>query len=149
MSNVKPSKSGKYLTSEEWDAFKAAGITEEELQADQPFGPIIFSYTRAQAIEDGVLVDVTDLARRAGFKVSTVMTCGLVAELVEAFGPGCIEATKFAVLRQLYKVVRALPEDQPAGPRIDMKIAHIDAYSLMGPGDNGEPVLTIMLDGED
>jgi hypothetical protein len=44
---VKPSKSGKFLTAEEWDALKAVGYSEEELQADQPFGPIIFAYTRA------------------------------------------------------------------------------------------------------
>ena len=66
MSNVKPSKSGKMLTSEEWNSLRSSGFSEEELLKDQPFGPIIFSYTRAQAIEDGVLVDVTDLARRAG-----------------------------------------------------------------------------------
>lgn len=32
------------------------------MKEDNPFAdaPIIFSYTRAQAIEDGVLVDLTD-----------------------------------------------------------------------------------------
>ena len=29
------------------------------------FGPVIFSYSRSQAIEDGVLVDVTETASRA------------------------------------------------------------------------------------
>jgi type I site-specific restriction endonuclease len=29
---------------------------------------IIYSYTRKQAIADGVLIDVTELAKEAGFK---------------------------------------------------------------------------------
>jgi type I site-specific restriction endonuclease len=33
---------------------------------DPIFGEVIYSYTRAQAIEDGVLVDVTDMAKEAG-----------------------------------------------------------------------------------
>lgn len=32
------------------------------------FGPVVFSYTRAQAIEDGVLVDVSEMAKEAGIK---------------------------------------------------------------------------------
>lgn len=36
--------------------------------------PIIFSYTRAQAIADGVLIDVTARAAEVGFKVPTVVT---------------------------------------------------------------------------
>jgi hypothetical protein len=36
--------------------------------------PIIFQYTRAQAIEDGVLIDVTVQAAELGFRVHTVVT---------------------------------------------------------------------------
>lgn len=52
---------------------------EVEAMANQA-GPIIYTYTREQAIADGVLVDVTDLARGAarglpgGFTVSVAMT---------------------------------------------------------------------------
>lgn len=38
------------------------------------FGPVIHSYTRSQAIDDGVLVDVTATAQEAGFKVPTALT---------------------------------------------------------------------------
>jgi len=30
------------------------------------FGNVIDTYTRAQAIEDGVLIDVTDVAKKSG-----------------------------------------------------------------------------------
>ena len=38
------------------------------------FGEPISIYTRAQAIEDGVLVDVSVTAREAGFKFSVAIT---------------------------------------------------------------------------
>ena len=38
------------------------------------FDPVIFAYTRAQAIEDGVLVDVSDTAREAGFKIPVAVS---------------------------------------------------------------------------
>ena len=38
---------------------------------------VIYSYTRAQAIEDGVLVDVTEQAKATGFKLPTVVTDNL------------------------------------------------------------------------
>ena len=38
------------------------------------FGPVISIYSRAQAIEDGILVDVSDTAREAGFTIPVVVT---------------------------------------------------------------------------
>ena len=38
------------------------------------FGPAISAYTRAQAIEDGILVDVSDTAREAGFNIPVTVT---------------------------------------------------------------------------
>lgn len=37
---------------------------------------IIFPYTRAQAIEDGVLVDVTEQVKETGMLLPTVITVG-------------------------------------------------------------------------
>lgn len=38
------------------------------------FGPVIYAYTRAQAIEDGLLVDVSETAREAGFRWPVALT---------------------------------------------------------------------------
>ncbi len=38
------------------------------------FGPVVSSYTRTQAIEDGVLVDVSEMAQEAGFKHPVALT---------------------------------------------------------------------------
>ena len=46
------------------------------------FGPVIFAYTRAQAIEDGILVDVSQTARQAGFKIPVAVTRTVWSRLV-------------------------------------------------------------------
>jgi hypothetical protein len=46
-------------------------------EPDPIFGELIYSYTRAQAIEEGVLVDVTKMAKEAGFTCNTVVTQSL------------------------------------------------------------------------
>ncbi|HZW61272.1 MAG TPA: DUF6573 family protein [Candidatus Babeliales bacterium] len=38
------------------------------------YGDTIYSYTRAQAIEDGVLIDVSVMANEAGFRVPVAIT---------------------------------------------------------------------------
>ena len=46
------------------------------------FGDVIYAYTRAQAIEDGVLIDVTAAAREAGIKHPTALTSAVWADYV-------------------------------------------------------------------
>jgi len=143
----KPSKSGQYLNTDTWEALKAAGFTEAELQEDQPFGPIIFSYTRAQAIEDGVLMDVTPIARAAGFKLHTVITCGLLSELKSGKPEDYNVFTAiYDVLATLYRAVRAQKERDD---RVFFKSGELDLWAMVGPGDDAEPVMTVMLVGED
>ena len=45
-------------------------------------GEVIFSYTRAQAIADGVLMDVSELAQESGFRFPVAVTAGVWAECV-------------------------------------------------------------------
>ena len=47
-----------------------------DLNTDNPFSdmPVIFSYTRAQAIEDGVLIDLTEWAKETGFRYPVACT---------------------------------------------------------------------------
>ncbi len=41
---------------------------------ESPFGPVIYSYTRAQAVADGVQVEVTKTAQEAGIKFPVFLT---------------------------------------------------------------------------
>jgi hypothetical protein len=49
-------------------------MRQDSHDATNGFGPVIFSYTRAQAIADGALVDVTATAQEAGFKWPVAVT---------------------------------------------------------------------------
>jgi len=43
-------------------------------QNKSPFGPVIYSYTRKQAVADGVQVDVTKVAKEAGISFPVFLT---------------------------------------------------------------------------
>lgn len=118
---------------------------------------IIFSYTRAEAIADGVLIDVTKLAKEAGFRVPLALTHAAWAEAVAVTREDeCQEETGrlWDVLNVLrYEALRAKNESllffevliskggKPPRP-VRLK-AHI------GPGDDGASVLTVMSPNED
>jgi hypothetical protein len=155
------------LDAETWDALKASGYTEEELLAEQPFGPIISSYTRAQAIEDGVLVDLTQpstakLVREAGFTIPVAMTTTAFSEAVgpidtELPAGQSINGRLWDVLMLLRFAVR---KSGGTTDRVHFKVEVdvdgtgqnrkvVNLWALVGPGDTPDPVLTIMLEGED
>lgn len=120
---------------------------------------LIHSYTRSQAIADGVLHDVTDMAREAGFTMPVAITNGVYAECVavpeEATGQD--EAGRlWDVLSMLRHAIRS---SRGAGSSIEFAVLvrrsdnaparPVQLYSVCGPGDHAEPVITIMLPGED
>jgi hypothetical protein len=137
---------------------------------------VIHSYTRAQAIADGVLVDVSELAKEAGFRFPVAVTSGVWAECVRVpegvTGQDetgrlwdVLTMLRFAIARQKRDATRivprfALPGQTAPGERVDIAVhvrnddgegdpPLVQLYALCGPGDNAEPVITVMLIGED
>jgi hypothetical protein len=141
---------------------------------------LISSYTRRQAIEDGVLIDVSDTAREAGFKFPVAVTSTVWAryvEVPEGAVPGQdvrgrlwdivwmlkagIARTASNDLSQIdYQLYVAMPdrgdwqsnEDVPLKGNSGMSRAThrlVSLKALCGPGAAAEPVITIMLPGED
>ena len=121
---------------------------------------VISSYSRAQAIEDGVLVDVSTVAKEAGIKFPVAMTATVWGQYVEVpEGVGCQDesgrlwdilwmfrcaAAKFdgdTLLFELY--VRNHNRERLT--RQDL----VTLKAICGPGDTAEPVITIMLPDED
>ena len=47
------------------------------------FGNVIYAYTRAQAIADGELVDVSEMAQEAGFTIPVAVTRPVWAQYIE------------------------------------------------------------------
>lgn len=101
------------------------------------FGDIISSYSRKQAIEDGVLIDLTLKAKTMGILYSFACTPG-VANLLA-------DSTDELLFFGLFRVHAR----KTAGRRIDFKFKGTELYSMVGPGDTAEPVITVMLIGED
>src|SRR5262249_41498929 len=54
-----------------------------EPDGESLFGPVIFAYTRRQALEDGVIIDVTETAKEAGFRIPVALTSAVWAQYVE------------------------------------------------------------------
>jgi hypothetical protein len=124
---------------------------------------VIHQYTRAQAIEDGVLVDVTETARQMGFTVPVALTAGVYADCVawtdqdsdrqvpqdeagrlhDVLWMAYLAAWRARDVNQvtfeLLRVPRGGRARTPRKVRLQLRI---------GPGDAGEPVITIMMPGE-
>ncbi len=123
------------------------------------------SYTRAQAIEDGVLVDVGSMAKEAGFKWPVALThaawCDCVAwtERNNRFQVHQDESGRLWDV--LFMAFYAIRTSKDVGDRLPFSRYRVpkDGHSLdaeevtlkliVGPGDSGEPVVTIMLPNED
>lgn len=132
-------------------------------QLEDPFfgAEVIHSYSRAQAIEDGVLVDVTSTAREAGITFPVAMTRSAFEDLV-AWAPengawqdesgrlwDVVNMTRFAILRgrdtDRVRVDLLRVPNRPGARRAES--AH--CWAQCGPGDDAAPVITLMRDGED
>jgi hypothetical protein len=121
---------------------------------------IIYVYTRAQALEDGVLIDVTDTAREAGFKCPVALTSAAYADCVE-WSEGESPTDYQDEKGRLWDVLNmcriyARRTTQPMMyfpvcrvPRGGGKARDVRLKSVIGPGDHGEMVITIMLPLED
>lgn len=126
-------------------------MAQENIQ--DVFGPVIYSYTRAQAIEDGELVDVSSVAREAGIKFPVAITIGVYCECVSLppnyEGPQDERGRLWDVVSMLRFAIQA----NGGGCRVhfDVRVSGLlhHLWASCGPGDDGEPVITVMLEGED
>ena len=125
---------------------------------------LISSYTRKQAIEDGVLVDLSTEAVKHGFKIPFACTSTVWAEIEwdesrDAQGDGgqCTEGRLYDVLRMSILAAMQAKDAGQVQVRVLMvpqdgesTVAITYTYNLhVGPGDEGEPVITLMQLDED
>lgn len=125
---------------------------------------LIHSYTRAQAIEDGVLFDAGPMALEAGFKVPVALTTAVFEDCVawteqdEQHKPcgQSADGRLWDVLWMSYNAARRTDGSQVHFPMLRIPCegpafepTRVNLVLAIGPGDEGEPVCTIMLPGED
>lgn len=126
---------------------------------------VIHTHTRAQLIEDGDLIDVSETAREAGFTVPVAITRAAWADCVEWTSEtdkrkatcqdeagrlwDVVYMARLAARvrgdepRRLFELYRVPVQGRGIRPRRVALAMHI------GPGDAGEPVITIGLPNED
>ena len=120
------------------------------------FGEPISVYTRAQALEDGTLIDVSPLAKECGFTYPVAVTDGVWSEWIVP-PEEATDQDETGRLWDLLNVLRYEIKKSKGGDRVDFKVlfnqgskrVYGEFYSLVGPGDDREPVITILLQGED
>lgn len=118
---------------------------------------IIDVYTRAQAIEDGVLVDVSETAKEAGIKFPVAVTRGVWVEVVEpdviAKSHGESEQGRLWDVVWMLRVACKTHFGSVINYQIiatkDGRQHKVELKAVCGPGDTLEPVITIMLPNED
>lgn len=135
-------------------ALEAQGMSRSDAQSIVDMEPeLVYSYTRKQAIEDGVLVDVSASAFGAGFKVHVAMTATAHADVDRAGHPDKTPSERlFAFLKALKTEIRDQNERHGAALGREFQWVYRNRVRLkvhMGPGDSWEPVLTLMLPHED
>ena len=120
---------------------------------------LIHSYSRKQAIEDGVLVDVTETAKEAGIKYPTAVTSAVFEGYV-AVPPGVEAQDERGRLWDLLWLLRVAisrhPETEGDTLLFTVFIRNdntepkpVKFKAIVHPGDDAEPVITVMLPDED
>ena len=128
------------------------------LPEDPLFGPIIYAYTRSQALTDGVLVDETETAKEVGFKLPVAITEALhnrlnpskadtdlgqdyngrlwdmlwVAAFTIKLADSGTDTVTFTIAMQEAGAKSGRPQNT------DLRLR-----AICGSGDEGEPVITI------
>ena len=138
-------------------------MTQQPESLEPCFGNLIYTYSRVDAIADGTLVDVSEMARDAGFRIPVAMTAAVWADCVawndtdserqtsqdeagrqwDVLWMASLAARRTQGERcpfQLYRVPRG---GRATRPRLTTLHLHI------GPGDAGESVITILMPNED
>lgn len=165
----------------------ATTATQQQPTTDRGFwadAEVISRYTRRQAIEDGILVQLSGdgyecddwipaMCQEAGFRFPLAMTTAAFVDCVSPLSGGglvlapCQDARGrlWDILWMLKVAIRTLgnrgkPTDIvrfglyrvpniPAGSRRHPRQQFVRLKAVCGPGDAGEPVITIMLPEED
>lgn len=119
---------------------------------------VVSCYTRAQAVADGVLVDVSPLADEAGFQFPVALTRSVWQKCV-AVPREVSDQDETGRLWDIlvclaFAVRRAGNDTNQVTFRVGVRnrphmIEEVKLKAVCGPGDAGEPVLTVMLPDED
>ena len=126
----------------------------------EPFGPVIYAYTRSQAVADGEQLEVTKTAQEAGIRFPVFLTRA-VYEAYVAVPPGVSGQDEAGRLWDLLWLLRfAILRSRPGCDRLPFALyvrndnrtpKLVELIAACGPFDidDPSPAITVMLPGED
>ena len=126
----------------------------------EPFGPVIYSYTRKQAVADGFQVEVSTTAREAGITFPVFITRSVFDSFV-AVPPGVTGQDEAGRLWDVLWMLRfAIRKARPGADRLpvalyvrnDNRAARlVKLIATCGPLDidDAQPAITVMMPDED
>ena len=119
---------------------------------------LIHAYSRADALRDGVLIDLSESAKEAGFCYPVAVTQA-VWERCVAVPPGVHCQDEAGRLWDVLWLLRlAIGQSKGAEVRFGVHVRNdnrsgtpplVRLKALCGPGDQAEPVITVMMTDED
>ena len=121
---------------------------------------ILHTYSRREAIDDGILVDVTEPAKECGFRIPVAVTAAVWSEYVTVPDgvQGQDERTRlWDVLFILLVTIRS-GRESGAEIRYHLHLRNdnlvgeppiVELKAVCGPNDDGTPCVTVMLPTED
>ncbi|MCF3643318.1 hypothetical protein LXM94_25525 [Rhizobium sp. TRM95111] len=128
---------------------------------------LIHSYSRAEAIADGGLIDVTETAREAGFTISVAVTAAVWADCVawsdeDGHRKGTVQDEAGRLWDVVWMASRAARKPSNHAKQVSPFVVYrvprpgrgrmprlVVLALRIGPGDAGEPVITITTQNED
>jgi hypothetical protein len=124
--------------------------------------PVIHAYSRDDALNDGELIDITDMAAEAGFKYPTAVSRAVWSILQVPDHPKAAGETVDGRIWDMLTMLRveigkpSNREDWIDSVKFEFVATNEKGrkttrklWSKCGPGDSRAPVLTIMMQGED
>jgi hypothetical protein len=127
----------------------------------EPFGPVIYSYTRSQGVADGLQVEVSKVAEEAGIRFPVFLTRAVFDSFV-AVPPGVTAQDEAGRLWDVLWLLRfAIRKAQPGQTRLPyaLYVRNSDSHparlvklvATCGPLDIDDlaPAITVMLPHED
>jgi hypothetical protein len=121
---------------------------------------LIHRFTRPEVLRDGVLIHVSSTAREAVFKYPVALTAVVWVKCV-AVPAGVLCQEEAGRLWDVLTMLRfAIRQSKRSGPEVRFAVHFrndnrertpplVRLKGLCGPGDDGEPVITVMLPEED
>ncbi len=131
------------------------------MRSQHPLGDahVIYEYTRQQALEDGVLVDLSAWAAETGFTRPVACTAAVWHQyVVPPLGTRELGQSERGRAHDLLSMLYSAIRGGAGGDRLEFQVIFLQEPSrhetvslkaVCGPGDRGEPVITVLLPDED